>query len=110
MLKYLIEHGAPFVKTSIIDNTISPVNDHELEIVKYLHGLGCTWKESTCASAANRGNLELLKYLHENGCPWDALVCVFAADRGHIHCLEYALEHGCKYMLNSYMIIIVLVV
>lgn len=53
------------------------------------------WNRETTYIAAIHGNLECLKYLHNIGCSWDHTVCINAAKNGHLDCLKYALENGC---------------
>jgi len=39
-----------------------------LEIIKWLHEIGCSWNEKACEYAIEQQNAEVLIWLHENGC------------------------------------------
>ena len=54
-------------------------------------------KERFCAEMALKGNLELLQFLHEIGCPWNEDTCSYAVYNGHLECLKYAHENGCRW-------------
>lgn len=73
------------------------VTGGNLEIIKYLHENDCPWSESTCSNAVYHGHMEILKYLHDNGCPWDKNSCSFAAMKGHLNILQYLHENGCPW-------------
>lgn len=53
--------------------------------------------EESCSNAASIGNLEILKYLHEIGCPWDKWTIAYAAKKDDDECLKYAFQNGCPY-------------
>ena len=75
-----------------------------LDVLKYLHEIGCSWNKYACRTAAENGHLDVLKYLHENGCPWTHEVYLYAARSGYIDILEYALKNKCPiYKYNDSM-------
>ncbi len=95
-----MERGAPHSE-DIIDKSFNVFNKANLQVIKYLHELGCKWSAKTSASVAEKGNFELLKYLHENGCPWDELTCAGAAVNGNLTCLQYAFDNGCRSQVDT---------
>jgi len=56
------------------------------------------WNEMCCEYASANGHLEVLKYLHENGCSWKEKswkCCEFASFYGHLEVLKYLHQNGC---------------
>ena len=78
-----------------------------LNLMKYLHGNGCSWDSITCRTAAMYGHLDCLKYAHENGCSWDKYTCYFGAGNGssskpnHLDCSKYAYKNGCNWSSST---------
>jgi hypothetical protein len=56
-----------------------------LEVLQYLHSMGCKWDCSTCHNAAKYGHLHILIYAHNHKCPWGKHTIYFAAIHGHLH-------------------------
>jgi hypothetical protein len=68
-----------------------------LEVLKWLHRTGRSWKSATCDAAAVGGHLEMLIWLHNAGCPWDSLTCVAAAKGGPLEVLKWLHNAGCPW-------------
>jgi hypothetical protein len=66
-----------------------------LEMLQYVHGLGCKFDESVAAFAVREGNLGALQYLHSIGTPWSVMTLAVAVAAGSLQCLAYAHTHGC---------------
>lgn len=67
----------------------------QLDLLKYLYSVQCSWSVHATMFAARYGHMECLRYLHEQQCPWDTSTPRMAALYGQLHCLRYALENGC---------------
>ena len=65
-LKYLYENDCPLDKDNIISFAI-----HNLEILKYLHGIGCCLNNGHVIVAKLTNNYEVFEYLLDNGCEFD---------------------------------------
>jgi hypothetical protein len=62
----------------------------QLNILMWLHSIGCPLDTMVFSAAAVRGELETMKWLLSVGCPWDERVRLFA--RGEA--LQWALANG----------------
>lgn len=66
-----------------------------LEILKYIHTLGCPLTIDTARRAVQLKKLDILKYLHEQDCPCDG-TCLHEAEKWDSYeCLVYMYEQGC---------------
>ena len=65
-VKYLYENGCPFNKDTIISNNVD-----NLEMLKYLHGIGGCLNNMHVITARISGNYEIFEYLLDNGCEFD---------------------------------------
>ena len=65
-----------------------------LDVLKFLHEMGCPWHELATEAAARGGHLDVLKFLHEKGCPWNQRATEAAARGGHMDVLKFLLEKG----------------
>jgi len=63
-----------------------------LEILKYLHEIGCPRDEHAFSNAAYSGDIETLKYLYEIGCPLTGRAYRYAK---HKNVRKWLIEHGC---------------
>jgi hypothetical protein len=50
--------------------------------------------ENICFIVARDGLLELLKYVHKIGCYWNKYTCEYVALNGQLECFKYAHENG----------------
>jgi hypothetical protein len=67
----------------------------DVEMLRWLQGIGCELTEETSAAAASTANnLEVLKFLHEQGCPWHRDVCESAAYDDDLEQLKWLHAHG----------------
>ncbi|CAB9499713.1 ankyrin repeat protein [Seminavis robusta] len=71
-----------------------------LPVMKWAHGKGFSWDETTCSAAAKGGHFELLKWAREHGCPWDARTCDAAYESGNTTILDWAREQGCPFVVE----------
>ena len=94
-LKFLIENGWP--KSNILINFAIEeselTSEVKLEIVKYLHSVGCEFNNS-CVIAAKYGLIDCLKFAHTNGCELTYPTLLEACEFGSVECLNYAHENG----------------
>ncbi len=51
--------------------------------------------EHVFAAAAECGSLEMMRWLHELGCAWNSYVFCYAAGNGGEERLEWLAENGC---------------
>ena len=58
---------------------------------------GYILNETHISYASSCGQLDVLKFLHNLGCPWNYLTTSSASSFGHLNCLKYAIENGCDY-------------
>ena len=65
-VKYLYENGCPFNKDTIISTGVD-----NLEMLKYLHGIGGRLKNMHVITARLSDNYEIFEYLLDNGCEFD---------------------------------------
>lgn len=65
-----------------------------LEVLQYLHSMGCQWDSSTCHNAAKYGHLHILIYAHQHQFPWGRHTVYFAAIHGHLHILLWSQMMG----------------
>jgi hypothetical protein len=65
-VKYLYENGCPFNKDTIISTGID-----NLEMLKYLHGIGGCLDNMHVITARLSDNYEIFEYLLDNGCVFD---------------------------------------
>lgn len=101
VLKWAIENGCPYDFEDCIEE-ISHVcyrgksaPPGELEILQYLHSIGCRFDRPVlCSRAAAAGDLALLKWLREHGCPWDTLTCKYA-NRSDPWLIRWIHTNGC---------------
>jgi len=98
---------------------------NSLEILKWLHTVGCPWNENTFATACKFCDLEILQWLKDSGCRYNSSVyasaarynrmdvvkwlmshvdcepnasaCVGAARGGHLDMLKHLLKCGCDW-------------
>jgi len=68
-VKYLYENGCPFNKDNIISTAIDTVDN--LEMLKYLHGIGGCLNNMHVILAKLADNYEVFEYLLDNGCEFD---------------------------------------
>ena len=68
-----------------------------LEILQWLHGVGCPWDIRTLHAAASNGHLDCLKWADKN-CRfrWGWNVCKSAALAGHLECLKWTMGSECS--------------
>lgn len=88
-LKFALEHGCIF--------QVHPVLAfRSTQCLQLVHDSGFMWTVECANIVASSDKVELLKYVHELGCPWDVSTCVACihSDR-NIDCLIYAIKHGC---------------
>jgi len=52
-----------------------------LHLLQWAWAHGCSWDDSTCASAAVAGHLEVVQWAREHGCPWSKRVSVPSTTR-----------------------------
>lgn len=124
--KYLLELGLEMTPefTYKYINCGAQFEGHSLEILKFLHELGCPFNSETIEStiehqkiecfefvlsigcpvssthlcmAASKNNLQMLKILIEQGAPWTSEVCSEAASEGHLDILKYAFKHNLEW-------------
>ena len=79
------------------------VNINNFDMLKFFYktyGEKCKWNSKTAKAASSRGYLEILKYLHEMGCSWDYNTYQRAVDNKHEECAIYAKENGCPTHMN----------
>jgi len=98
MVKFLCENGRPRqLQGNELTCGFAAYKGH-LDVLKYLHDIGCYWNEHTCSTAImGGGHLEVLKYLHESGCHWNSSVCRHAVLYGDLDILRYLHENGCPW-------------
>jgi hypothetical protein len=65
-VKYLYENGCPFNKDTIISTGVD-----NLEMLKYLHGIGGCLNNMHVITARLSDNYEVFEYLLDNGCEFD---------------------------------------
>lgn len=68
-VKYLYENGCPFNKDNIISLGVDTVDN--LEMLKYLHGIGGCLNNGHVILARLADNYEVFEYLLDNGCEFD---------------------------------------
>jgi hypothetical protein len=71
-VKYLYENGCPFNKDTIISTGVD-----NLEMLKYLHGIGGRLKNMHVITARLSDNYEIFEYLLDNGCEFDIELAKF---------------------------------
>lgn len=102
-LKFLMENGWE-KSDKLINSTICEFELDEsvrLEIIKYLHSIGCEFNDS-CALAADCEVFDCLKFAHTNGCELTTETACIASDTGNLECLKYVHENGIQ--LNDEML------
>jgi hypothetical protein len=67
------------------------------DMIRFLHGRGCTMWGMATMNAAYHGNLDLLRYIHANGSPLDFNCLSYATLYEHWACFTYLIEHDCFY-------------
>jgi len=77
--------------------TREAVHQKSLIILKLLVEWGCAVGDDYCLPPAIRGDLEMLQYLHDIGCPLYEDVIAHAASGGHLHIIIWCREQGCKW-------------
>ena len=77
----------------------SPIDCDNLECLKYLASVGCTysWTDEECLGAMDNGNHECFKFIIDNGCPLTPIICTYALIDDSVDCLKYAIDKGCPY-------------
>ena len=93
-VKYAFARGCP-CHVSLCLRTAQGGN---LPCMLYLRENGLNTVDGrACSFAAQGGHIEVLKFLHKVGCPWDARTTDYAACAGKIETLRYAIENGCPH-------------
>ena len=100
-LKFLMENGWEKID-GLINYTINKSTLSEevrLEIIKYLHSIGCefiniTGITNSCTLAVNYGLFDCLKFIHTNGCELNTETACIACKFGNLKCLKYIHENG----------------
>ncbi len=87
-LNHIIENGGRLdhVKIAIEEGCLYDVEHDNLDVLKYLRGIGCPWDDRVCAVAILYDNLPCLKYCLDNGCPltFDAFsMCMYSFRFSH---------------------------
>lgn len=72
-----------------------------LDIVNYLHRIGCPWDNSTATCAAGEGHVDVMDYVLEKRGKWTDQMFMLAAQKGHLNVLEYA-YHNRGWSLNRF--------
>lgn len=91
--RYVVEVATPeereqWVNVHTPGNAI--YNSHgALEMLRFIHSVGCPWDENTTFVAVQENALDCLRYAHQNGCPVSDRAMTEAARWGRIACLEY---------------------
>ena len=109
-LQFLMENG--WEKTDgLINYAINKSRLNEevrLEIIKYLHSIGCEFINITgmltnsCTLTVRYGLFDCLKFIHTNGCELKTETACIACDFGSLKCLKYVHENGIR--LNNEML------
>ena len=73
----------------------SAAGSGSLDVLRWLHKVGCPWGPEATAAAARNGRLEALQWLRANRCPWNIMTIVSAAQAGHIRVLDWAVTNRC---------------
>jgi hypothetical protein len=70
----------------------------DLEMLKWLHSMGCAVTEETFAHAAYYGNIEMMQWLRAIRCPWNARTFRAAVETGKsIDTLIWLKNEGCPW-------------
>jgi len=88
------ENHCPFTDISLCPNAAKKGN---IEVLKWLREIGCSWDQVMCTKAAVRGNLAMLKWLRKQRCPWNRWTCDHAASKGHLEVLKWLRENDCPW-------------
>lgn len=120
ILRWAIVNGCPTNDAKICSLVAQTGN---IDLLQWLHYVGCYWDKQTCIEAARHGYFEILKWVIENGCPmddpvictivtkygefellkwlrqmhcpWDSYTCLAAASRNHHEILKWLINNGC---------------
>lgn len=96
---WLIKNRKPSVCLTAHMCEVAAENGH-LEILQWLHSIGCPWDSATCEGAAEFGHLECLKYALENDCAITERTFLLAAEVGNFPCLKYLYENGYSFNIH----------
>jgi len=101
-LQFLHRHKFPILNEKVFANAVSGRN---IEMIKWLHDLGCPFDEDATNAAIQDadlkkkgGSLVILKLLIEWGCKMDWDICWTVAQSGDLEMLQYI--HTLGYELN----------
>jgi hypothetical protein len=90
--------GNSLNKTSVFDY----VPNGNLEIMKYLKDIGCSFSDNTFSSVASTGNLKIMKWLKENGCFFGDRTFHSAASNGNLENMKWLKENGCSFSFGTF--------
>jgi hypothetical protein len=71
------------------------VNDGNLEMVQFLHGIGVSCAKNAMENAVLNGHLEVVKFLHSIGCPFGHMDKYHAIQNGHLGIVQFLHSVGC---------------
>ena len=92
MLKWAIEQGYPYDNSRVLNGIVA---SGDIELLKWITELGCTFNEVTYKAAIHSGSLEMIKYLMAEGCPFeDKNVISVAGGYGHLNIVKWAVAEG----------------
>ena len=111
IIKYLVEEEGVNVQAYSDEFINEAVYGENLEIVKYLHKQGCSFKNNkkSLIFAVEDGYLDMVKYLFENGCNKNLEKATYkAAEHGYLEIFKYLVEKNEDIDLNLFFDIVVL--
>lgn len=96
VLKYMIKSMGARIGPTVC---ASAAAGGQLNVIRWLREIGCSWTANTCTLAAYHGHINVLRYAHENGCPWDESTYTAAVHmqkyKKDSACLTYLQVNGC---------------
>ena len=83
-----------FDKRHFCNSIHNAVSNDNIEVVKFLHENGYTYKSASIIdNAAKYGNLDIIKYLYENSYIYTHKAMCNAAKKGHIEVVKWLLQN-----------------
>lgn len=79
------------------DLCLIAVRQGNIQMLQFLHSVGCPCDKSTMNAAASHDRLECLRFLRETGSQWSAATSFIAVRSGNVECLRYMHSLGCAW-------------